>query len=416
MLLWADSKKYTSIVSSNGAAGTLSPESTFTRASAGWTYVNGVLTVFAADVPRFGDMVGDGAYTGLVLEGAATNLLLQSDTLGTTWVVVGTTITANTTAAPDGTTTADTLARTSLLANYITQGVIKAASAIQYTYSIFVNRTSGTATYVGLRAQGAYPARVDACYRVSTNAIVSSSATTFTGLTTGVKTVNANWSRVWLTFTTDTAVAIDCTAAPLTHDGQIDDVDASSDATCMLWRAQLETGAFMTSPIPTTTAAVTRAADVCSIASLTTKPWFNPLQGTIVSDCKVAGLSTIYQTAYGISDGTVTNGVYLRVRGDNSQLEAAVLDTTTQAALTLANPAVVNTAYKVASAYLVNSFAAVTNGDTVQTDSSGTVPASLPTFYIGDAGAGNRNFNGVIKSITYYPSRFPNATLQSLTA
>jgi hypothetical protein len=47
---------------------------------------------------------------------------------------------------------------------------------------------------------------------------------------------------------------------------------ATSAQTIYVWGAQLEQGAFPTSYIPTTAAAVTRSADLCSIP---TSPWYN---------------------------------------------------------------------------------------------------------------------------------------------
>lgn len=61
--------------------------------------------------------------------------------------------------------------------------------------------------------------------------------------------------------------------------------------------AQLEVGAFPTSYIPTTTAQVTRAADLCSVNNLS--PWFNAEAGAALIDYVPAGPRT--NTAFALS-------------------------------------------------------------------------------------------------------------------
>ncbi len=64
----------------------------------------------AIDVPRIGYDPVTHAHTGLILEGAATNLLVRSAEFNDGWgTKVNCTITANTTTAPDGTATGDSV-------------------------------------------------------------------------------------------------------------------------------------------------------------------------------------------------------------------------------------------------------------------------------------------------------------------
>lgn len=411
-----DTKNGTSIVSSNGAAGTLSPEITFTRASSALDYVGGVLTSFATNIPRFGSLENDG-YNGLAMESAATNLLLQSSALNTTWTPILSTVTANTTVAPDGTTSADTLARTTIAANYLTQTISKAASAIQYTLSWHVHRTAGTADYVAFRAQGAFPARIDVCYRKSTNTIVSSSATTFTGLTSGIKTIDANYVRVWMTFTTDTAAVLESLVSPRTSDGEIDSADASSTASCVVWGAQLQTGGFASSYIPTTTAAVTRAAEVAGISNLNTKPWFNATEGTLFVDFKREVGVDIGTCALSIDDGSITSNGIL-IQQSNS---AGSLDFNIQAfvgsVLVLSqsiSSGNANIRAKIAVAYKDGDWAMCLNGGTVYT-SAPAVPTGITSMRIGQHTAVADALNGDIANITVHNKRLSNTSLQAIT-
>ena len=69
---------------------------------------------------------------------------------------------------------------------------------------------------------------------------------------------------------------------------------------------------------------------------------------------------------------------------------------------------------KFAGAYATDNFAAVINGGTVGTDTSGTVP-SVDRLSIGGLN-GFSQIAGHIRSIRYYPTRLTNAQLQALTA
>jgi hypothetical protein len=82
---------------------------------------------------------------------------------------------------------------------------------------------------------------------------------------------------------------------------------------------------------------------------------------------------------------------------------------------TLASPGN-NATYKAAIAYADSDFAAVANGGTIQTGSGTTVPSGLNRLALGASRAGVAgNFFGHINQIKFWPTRLPNAQLQSLT-
>ena len=65
----------------------------------------------------------------------------------------------------------------------------------------------------------------------------------------------------------------------------------------LFWGAQAETGAVATSYIPTTSAAVTRAADVAVMTGTNFSSWWNAIEGTFVLDVdlmSVDGQRTFY--------------------------------------------------------------------------------------------------------------------------
>ena len=119
---------------------------TFTRASAG-THFNsaGVLVSASTDVARFEyDPGNSDALLGFFVEEARTNLCLQSEDFETTWSNNQTvTITANSTVAPDGNTTADTLDDTAGGSfRRMEQSFTVADDNATYTFSFYMLKTT----------------------------------------------------------------------------------------------------------------------------------------------------------------------------------------------------------------------------------------------------------------------------------
>jgi hypothetical protein len=210
---------------------TLDPRVTFTRASSG-TYV---------------DSEG-------VIRTATTNLLLRSEEFdNASWLKNGTpTVTANSSVAPDGTTTAELFTRTTTDPTYIRQLVVKAASALTYTFSVYAKQSVGN--FIALRAQGLYPARAEVVFNLSTGAIASA-ASALGGFASASATITSlldGWYRLTLTATTDAVTNITAVVSVNSNGGQIDGTDSVSNSACFLWGAQLEQSSTVGEYIPTT--------------------------------------------------------------------------------------------------------------------------------------------------------------------
>lgn len=156
-------------------------------------------------------------YKGWLNEPAATNLCLQSQAFGTTWTQTGLTITANAIAAPDGAVTADTLTATQNDATLVQTPT--ATTNVPKNWSIYLKRKTGT---------GAISMSLDG------------------GSTYTVKAITTEWTRVAINQT----IAAHSLVLKLATSG--DEVYA--------WQSDLIASAFTQSPIPTTTATVTRPA------------------------------------------------------------------------------------------------------------------------------------------------------------
>jgi hypothetical protein len=185
-----------------------------------------------------------------------------------------------------------------------------------------------------------------------------------------------------------------------------------------IWGVQVEAGSFPTSYIPTTTAAVTRNADVASITGSNFSSWYRQDEGTVFAEAMKTNFGSTYYPW--ICSARVTNqqnavGLYVgNALGDNSlvcrvsNVDQAV-DTYSS---TSANRFTNNVSSKICGAYKVDNFAMSTNGQGTRNDTLGQVPSGLNELLIGN---GDGIWNGTIRRLTYWPSRLPNATLQQIT-
>jgi hypothetical protein len=164
------------------------------------------------------------ASNGLI-EKVRTNLILQSQTLdNASWDKSDATVTANTTIAPDGTLTADTI--TAVVIDQRVNQAVTVAASTEYTFSFFAKKgTTVTPRY--------------SVYDLSNAAFI------LTQVDYSALVNTSTWSRITATFTTPAG----CTSI------SIYPINAATLGTTFIWGCQLETG-VATDYIATTSAAV----------------------------------------------------------------------------------------------------------------------------------------------------------------
>ena len=204
------------------------------------------------------------------------------------------------------------------------------------------------------------------------------------------------------------------------------------DITLRIGLPQLEQGAFATSVIPTSTTALTRAADLSSsaqatraadIASVNTlSPWYNASEGTLYAEGSriAAGLTSGVMTGFA-QTLTFNQSIYIaNDSGTGNSLSMNVINGgVAQAGVGGIVATGITNTFKAALAYAENNFAGVINGATPFTDVSGTVPTPMQVLSIGCSpwqANGAINWSGYLRRITFYPRRLSNAELQSLTS
>ena len=393
----------------------LDPRVTFGRASdATYFASSGKLTTAATNVPRFDYNPATGVCNGLLIEQASTNLLLQSN-FATNWGNAGSpTVTANATTSPDGTTNAVLWTRITTASSNIGQSISKAASALAYSFSVFVKASVGN--YVAIRTQGTYPARADVVFNLS-NGTISTAAvatSTFTGASATIQALSNGWYRVSLSATSDTNTTILGYISFNSGGGVIDQVDSVSNSAGYLYGAQIEQLAFSTSYIATTSSAASRAVDIVTITDTNFSSWYNSSYGTYVINATFQPVPNPTNTVlYGTCDASgFSNTFYAVLNASGSTVFYNGYGVLTASA---------NVPFKLATRYVYGAPGTTSSSDDGSAlnpvNQSWTSPNPPTKLAIGSSPWSNTsNMTGWIQRFTYYPIAVSNNELISLSS
>jgi hypothetical protein len=234
----------------------------FSRASEGYyTNADGTLTSFASGALRRGDR-------GVLIEGARTNLLVRSqefDNAG--WTKTNSTVTADSTAAPDGTMTADTLTDNATIGFHEMTQSVAFTSGTSYALSGFFK--AGTASLVQLTfGAAAFSGLGYANFDLSAGTVAATGGTL---VSSGIRALANGW---YFCFIVATATATTSAVSSIIRINSSSATRApsysGSSTTIFVWQADVQAGAFPSSPIVTVAAAATRASDVLTYTVNTT--------------------------------------------------------------------------------------------------------------------------------------------------
>lgn len=181
------------------------------------------------------------------------------------------------------------------------------------------------------------------------------------------------------------------------------------DFTLRIGWPQLELGSFATSPIRTTSAAATRAADAITTARSGTA------SGTIIIQGRTApGVGSSNQALWQWDDGTSNNRMVLYRDNTGDLIYEVTAGGVTQAYFDLGAVAS-DTAFKVAASWATDAFDVALNGTAASSDTSGTVPTGLTTIRHGSDTSGSQ-WGGLILRESILPVASTAAQLEALSA
>ena len=341
---------------------------------------------------------------GLLVEEQRTNLLLRSQEFDQSpWSATRATVSANVTAAPDGTATADKLVEdtTATSSHFISQSFASHTSGVSYTLTVYAK--AAERSQIRINGDAAIGLSAPAVFNLSDGSVVAAGSFTAT-----ISNAGNGWYRCVCTgvaTATGTGVWVIglAVAGNTTYTG-----DGTSGI--FIWGAQLEAFPFASSYIPTVASQVTRNADAASMTGTNFSGWYNQTEGTFVAgaDCPAVGTHAVFAA----DDGTASNTV--RIRSSAADPFYSVRAGGVEQANLDAGTITANTAYQQSGAYAANNFATSLNGATVVTDTSGSIP-TVSRLALG-ADANGNYLNGHIRQITYFNTRLPNAQLETLSS
>jgi hypothetical protein len=229
---------------------------TFTRASTA-TRVNsdGEIESVATGVPRLD--YSQGSCPALLLEPQRTNLFLRSEEFeNASWVKINSTITTNTTTAPDGNVTADTIFETTATDNHGIYQTGVLTNATSYTYSFFVKPNGRNWVSIRFLSLNGVFVASNVWFDIANGTI----GTTDSGITATIQASANGFYRVTATRTTS-ATGVGFVGLYLAQSNNSQSYTGSDTSGIFIWGAQLEAGAYATSYIPTLGTSVTRVQE-----------------------------------------------------------------------------------------------------------------------------------------------------------
>jgi hypothetical protein len=388
---------------------------TFTRASTA-TYFDaiGIMQTALADELRIDYDPETGECLGTLIEEARTNLLTYSeDFSNVAWTKANSSVSANAVEAPDGETTADKLVEDGTAANtHVFTQTVSVSAETDYAFSVFAKKEELTLIQLvfGIGTiNGNYYANFNlASGELGNNNFPAGSAI--------IEDCGNDWYRCSVIGTISSG---ESTANPFVVLLEADTAsrfptyDGDGTSGLYLWGAQLEAGAFPTSYIPTTTAAVTRNADVITMTGVNFSDWYNQSEGTvyIVENSASANGHRSVTLSDGTTDNRLTVGQHTSV-GEYAISYMVVGGTGCSTMTTVVSDEQFN---KIALSFDADGRNASINGAAVTTG-TGTTPLPVDRIYIGSGYNGSVFGKIYIKQLQYYPRRLTNTQLQALSA
>ena len=377
-------------------------------------------TTTRLNIPRIDYTSGEGA---ILVEGQRTNLALYSEQFdNAAWTKTATTISANTTTSPDGTTNADKLVEETTTNVHRIIEFAGGSGVNTYSYSIFAKNFSGNRylqLWVGNAINGAIYSRFD----LQNGTVTQDTTLSGTGYSVGVSSIQNfgnGWYRCTIVGTKTNTTGTNTISVRLSQisTGVESDIylgDGTSGV--YLWGAQLEAGSYATSYIPTVASSVTRNADVISKTGISSL--IGQTEGTIFVEVQITdGKINTSSDDLRIIELASSNGLTaINLQLQDTNVLRFVRVSSTQSANTVIADSALTTGgtFKMAAAYKNSDLAFYINGEQIGTSSETFTLESVTDMFIGASKTNSLQIGDSIKQVVLFKERLSNTELATLT-
>ena len=389
------SKLYSVIPSSGAGDMVVSRATTATRVNS-----TGLIESVANNVPRIDYL--NSTCPSILVEPQRTNVQTYSEDFSNAiYLQIGTTVTTNAIVAPDGNTTADKIVEDTSTGFHTIDILNPPVGAGAYTISVFVKAAERTKFQIlGFFALTG---------NVDFDLTAGTATTTAPALNGKIENYGNGWFRCSATFTDLTGVGAQILLNILNNSGS-NSYTGTAGSGLYLWGAQLELGSYSTSYVPTTTASVTRNADVIGKTGITSL--IGQTEGTLFIDTNINNLSSptnfcVLCYLKGSSE------LYIEI-SISGVITATFYDGSSSTGSITGSLGFTSGRHKFAFAYKSNDFILYVDGAQFGVDTSGAVSGTLTELglqYYSNSYVGSQKIN----SAQIYKTRLSNSELAQLT-
>jgi hypothetical protein len=360
----------------------------------------------ASNIPRLD--YTNGSCPSILVEPQRTNNFTFSEQFDdASWTKTNATITANSTVSPSGNLTADTITNDIGTTGSILKQITVANNSDTYNSSFFVKKQSGFLVFQFRYLNGVTPVGCAIHFDKLTGAFLNVSASFgFTGTPVNIKVESyGDYFRFSYSLannsTGNTILRIEIQPHRGTSLGNL----SQTNGNAIMWGAQLELGANATSYIPTTSATVTRNADIISKTGISSL--IGQTEGTLYWE----GISQFPTDILGTNRSTA-NGIYI-TKGNDNLFRVFIYNSSNL--ITLNDTIIRNSNTKIAISYKSGNTSLFVNGVKVDTSlNSLTFNSSLDAIRLNDDYLIGKNSN-FTKSVLVYKTQLTDAQLELLT-
>jgi hypothetical protein len=317
------------------------------------------------NIPRLDYSLG--SCPNLLLEPQRTNLLLRSEEFdNASWTKQSSSVTANATISPSGVQNADKLIEAVGTNEHKIHQDTSPAVLTPYTITIYAKAAERNfLQFVGVSP---FPNQ-RANFNLSNGTLGSVDAS----LSASIQSVGNGWYRCIITATPTITgtIRVQWNIITSATSPRVESYTGDGVSGLYVWGAQVEAGEYPTSYIPTTSASVTRNADVISKTGIS--DLIGQTEGTIFVDFYNTKIDTISRYIYAISSGNSTDFNFEAfITASNTLNISSRNNATTQVSVNFGVLSLQK--YKIAYSYSENNTKIFVNGTLVFTDTLCSIP------------------------------------------